>query len=100
MNSRDPADRGVRRPLGGRGDFVSYCLVTGLVAAAAGAGASLLGGDLVVRFVVWVLVLLLVAAAAGWWWARAPVTAHRWTVGLLVRPAVRAESPRTPSRRS
>lgn len=98
MNSCDPADRGVPAQRG-RGELASYCVVTGLVAAAAGAGASLLGGDLVVRFVVWALVLLLVAVVAGWWWARAPVTAHRWTVGLLVRPAVKAVPPRTPLRK-
>lgn len=99
MNNSDPADRGGGVQYG-QGGFASYCLVTGLVAAAAGAAASLLGGGVTVRFVVWALVLLLVAAAAGWWWASAPATAHRWTVGLLVRPAARDVPTRMPSRRS
>lgn len=84
----------------GRREFTRYCLVTGLASAAAGAAASLLGGDLVVRLVLWVSVLALMSGAAGWWWASAPAIAHRWTVGLLVRPAAKGVSTRTPSRRS
>jgi len=99
MNSCDGDDRGGSGPYGG-GGFARYCLVTGLVAAAVGAAASLLGGGLAVRLVVWALVLLLVTVAAGWWWAWAPATAHRWTVGLLVRPAVRRAPTRMPSRKS
>lgn len=99
MNSCDPADRGGRAK-SGRGEFAGYCLVTGLFAAAVGAALSLLGGTPFVRFLVWALALSVVTGAAGWWWSSAPATAHRWTVGLLVRPAARDALLRTPSRRS
>lgn len=73
-----------------------YCLVTGVLAGAAGAGASLLGGSLWMRLVMWLAVLLGGCAAAGWWWARSPARARQWTVDLLVRPATRD----VPSRRA
>ncbi|GAA2271314.1 hypothetical protein GCM10010145_54640 [Streptomyces ruber] len=105
MNSCDPAGRdsygtasGTARD--GRLPFMGYCLLTGMLAVAAGAGASLFGGDTTVRLVVWAVVLALVTGAAGWWWAVAPATARRWTVDLLVRPAGRAAPTRTPSRKS
>jgi len=99
MSRCDSADPDGDTPRGRR-EFTRYCLVTGLLSAAVGAAVSLLGGDLAVRLVLWVSVLLLMSAAAGWWWASAPATAHRWTVGLLVRPAAKDVSTRTPSRRS
>lgn len=105
MNSSDPADRGRHPGLyeaarGTRVPFAGYCLVTGVVATAAGAAASLLGGELAARLVLWGLVLVLVAAAAGLWWAWAPASARRWTVDLLVRPAARAAPTQTPLRKS
>jgi len=99
MNSCDPADTAGHTKTG-RAELARYCVVTGLMAAAAGAGASLVGGTAVVRLAVWALVLVLMAAGAGWWWARAPATAHRWTVGLLARPAGRVVPIQTPSRKS
>ncbi|MEV7087521.1 hypothetical protein AB0O07_16720 [Streptomyces sp. NPDC093085] len=83
--------------LGGDHGFAGYCVVAGTVAVASGAGASLLGGSWAVRLALWLVVLVGVAAAAGWWWARVPVTARRWTVGLLVRPAARTAPTRRPS---
>ncbi|GGN37314.1 hypothetical protein GCM10011578_081440 [Streptomyces fuscichromogenes] len=68
---------------------LGYCLVTGVFASAAGAGASLLGGNLWVRLATWVTVLVAVTVGAGWWWVRSPVRARRWTVGLLVPSATR-----------
>ncbi|MFJ9560288.1 DUF397 domain-containing protein [Streptomyces fuscichromogenes] len=94
--TRTRADPGADGP----GAFAGYCLLTGVLATAAGAGASLLGGDTVVRLVLWGLVLVLVAGAAGWWWAWAPATARRRTAGLWARPAARDVSTRRLSRRS
>ncbi len=94
MDSPDPANdegRGVSLP--------AYSVVAGVVAATAGAVASLSGDGLVQRIVLWALVLVLIAAAAGWWWARTPVTAYRWTVGLLVRPAAKGAASDRPLRR-
>jgi len=99
MSRCDSADPDGDGP-SGRREFTRYCLVTGLASAATGAAVSLLGGDPVVRLVLWASVLVLMSAAAGWWWASAPATAHRWTVGLLVRPAGKGVSTRTPSRKS
>lgn len=76
--------------------LVGYCVVTGALASAAGAGASLLGGALWTRLTMWVAVLVGVSAVAGWWWVRSPATARHWTVDLLVRPATRD----VPSRRA
>lgn len=83
------SSRRSERPAAREAGLVGYCWVTGAVASAAGAGASLLGGGLWSRLAVWLTVLIGVCAAAGWWWARSPATAHQWTVGLLVRPAAR-----------
>lgn len=76
--------------------LAGYCVVTGVLAMAAGAGVSLLGGSSWMRLVMWLTVLVTVSAAAGWWWVRSPATARHWTVDLLVRPAAR----NVPSRRS
>lgn len=76
--------------------LAGYCVVTGVLATAAGAGFSLLGGSLWVRLVMWLAVLVSLSAAASWWWVRSPATARHWTVDLLVRPASRD----VPSRRS
>ena len=76
--------------------FAGYCVVTGVLASAAGAGVSLLGGGVALRLVMWLSVLVGAAAGAGWWWVRSPATARRWTVDLLVRPAARD----VPSRRA
>jgi hypothetical protein len=94
MGSPDPASDAGRRE-----NLSAYCLVAGVVAATVGAVASLPGAGFVQRAVLWALVLVLVAAAAGWWWVRDPVTAYRWTVGLLVRPAARGAASDRPSRR-
>ena len=83
MSSRD-GEQATRQP-----GLFGYCLMTGAIAGAAGAGASLLGGSLWVRLTMWLTVLVGMTAAAGWWWARSPATARQWTVDLLVRPAVR-----------
>ncbi|MFI1359792.1 hypothetical protein ACH4TV_40360 [Streptomyces sp. NPDC020898] len=77
--------------------LAGYCVVTGGLATAAGAGVSLLGGSAWARLVMWLAVLVAVSAAAAWWWVRSPVTARHWTVGLLVRPAARND---VPTRRS
>jgi hypothetical protein len=76
--------------------LAGYCVVTGVLAMAAGASVSLLGGSLWTRLAMWLAVLVAVSAAAGCWWMRSPVTARHWTVDLLVRPAAR----NIPSRRS
>ncbi|BCL20922.1 hypothetical protein GCM10017668_27650 [Streptomyces tuirus] len=76
--------------------LIAYCLVTGALASAAGAGASLLGGGLWTRLTMWLTVLVGVSAVAGWWWVRSPATARQWTVDLLVRPGARD----APSRRA
>lgn len=76
--------------------LAGYCVVTGMLAMAAGAGVSLLGGSLWVRLVMWLAVLVAVSAAAGWWWVRSPATARHWTVDLLVRPAARTAPHRRP----
>jgi len=73
--------------------LAGYCGVTGVLATAAGAGVSLLGGSPWVRLVMWLAVLVAVSAAAGWWWVRSPATARHWTVDLLVRPAARNDVP-------
>jgi hypothetical protein len=95
----DPAGRD-DRPKPGRKGFTSYCAVIAMLATTGGAAVSLVGGEAVVKFALWGVVLLVVTVAAGWWWASAPATAHRWTVGLLVRPAARGVPTRMPSRKS
>lgn len=72
-----------------RRGFGLYCLLTGMSATAAGAAVSLLAAGFVARIIVWVAVLLVATMAAAWWWVTDAATARRWTVGLLVRPAVR-----------
>ena len=74
--------------------LAGYCVVTGGLATAAGAGVSLLGGSVWTRLLMWLAVLVAVSAAAGWWWVRSPATARHWTVDLLVRPAARNVPPR------
>jgi hypothetical protein len=76
--------------------LAGYCVVTGMLAMAAGAGVSLLGGSLWLRLVMWLAVLVGVSVAAGWWWVRSPATARHWTVDRLVRPAARTAPPRRP----
>ncbi|GLP71605.1 hypothetical protein TUSST3_82240 [Streptomyces sp. TUS-ST3] len=69
--------------------FGLYCIVMGMAATALGAAASLLAAGLVARVVVWAVVLIATTVGAAWWWNHDPTTARRWTVGLLVRPAVK-----------
>lgn len=74
---------------GGEPGIFGYCLVTGALASAFGAGASLLGGSAWVRLAIWLAVLVAAAAAAGWWWTKSPARARHWVVGLWARPVGR-----------
>jgi protein-S-isoprenylcysteine O-methyltransferase Ste14 len=104
MSRCDPADpdrsAGARTAEAAPGAFAGYCVLTGTLATAAGAAASLAGRSLAERVVLWAVVLVLTAGAAGWWWTSAPATARRWTVGFWARPAARDAPTQTLSRKS
>ncbi|GGO49831.1 hypothetical protein GCM10012286_48700 [Streptomyces lasiicapitis] len=57
--------------------FVSYCVVSGAVAVAAGALASLLVEGLQVRLAVWLATAAVVAAGAGVVWGCTPLIPRR-----------------------